>query len=53
MGNQKQKEQKINMNINKGRAEAKRLAVADLEGLLCMHVQTDLLYKGKDSLGFN
>lgn len=41
MGNQKQKEQKINMNINKGRAETKHLAVADLEGLLCMHVQTD------------
>lgn len=53
MGNQKEKEQKINMNINKWRAEVKRLAVADLEGLLCMHVQTGLLYKSKESLGFN
>lgn len=44
MGNQKQKEQKINMNFNKRRAEVKGLMIAAFAGLV--------MYASKDSFGF-
>jgi len=55
VGNWKQKEQKINMNINKRRAEVKRLVIAAFAGdVMCAcSVHTDLLCKGKDIFGFN